>query len=105
YMDCNDPESGKIANFSKARQRSFDLATQPWVMWVDSDDVVEGGENLIKITQAFDAAKPDIDGLAVLFPYEYSYDENGQCSLKHYRERLLSNKKTFSWRNPVHEVL
>lgn len=105
YTACNNLETGKIENFSKARQRSFDLATKPWISWMDSDDIIEGGENLIRIIQAFDAAKPDFDALAVLLPYEYAYDTDGRCTLKHYRERLISNKKHFRWLNPVHEVL
>lgn len=106
YTDCNDPETGKIANFSKARQRSFDLATQCWLMWVDSDDIIEGGENLLKIIQNIEAnTSIEMNTFAVLFPYEYSYNPDGVCNLKHYRERLISNKKHFRWVNPVHEVL
>src|SRR5271170_3647368 len=33
---CND-EQGNIIDFSAARNYSLSLATQPWVMWLDSD--------------------------------------------------------------------
>lgn len=109
YTDCNDPETGLIEDFSKARQRSFELATQPWVMWCDGDDVIEGGENLFNLIEEYNTKKSHIkngsDVIAFLFPYEYAYNEQGQCILRHYRERLLSNKNYFTWVNPVHEVI
>jgi glycosyltransferase involved in cell wall biosynthesis len=102
YTACNNPETGLIEDFSQARQRSFELATQPWVMWMDADDVIVGAENLLKLT---DAINPDVDAIAFMFPYEYSYNELGQCTCLHYRERLFSNKNKFHWVNPVHEVV
>lgn len=106
YTDCNNPETGLIEDFSKARQRSFELATQPWVMWVDADDIIVGAENLLRlITDAKANLNSNIDAIAFLFPYEYSYNEIGQCTCLHYRERLVSNKNKFHWVNPVHEVL
>lgn len=108
YTDCNNPETGLIEDFSKARQRSFELSTQPWVMWVDADDIVIGAENLLKLTNNANASAVSINNnnaVAILFPYEYSYNEIGQCTCLHYRERLISNKNKFHWVNPVHEVL
>lgn len=105
YTACNDPTTGLINDFSQARQRSFDLATQQWVMWCDADDVVEGGQNLIKLIEEFEKNKNGIDAVSYLFPYEYAYNGAGQCVLQHYRERIFSNKKCFHWVNPVHEVV
>ncbi len=107
YTDCNNPETGLIEDFSMARNRSFELATQPWVMWCDGDDIIEGGEHLVSLVQEFELNKSikNTECVAFLFPYEYAYDENGQCILRHYRERLFSNKKYFNWINPVHEVV
>lgn len=105
YTDCNDPQTGLIEDFSKARQRSFDLATQPWVMWCDADDTVEGCQNLSKIIEEFNKNRPqNLDAVSYLFPYEYAYNAAGQCTLQHYRERLFLNKNCFQWVNPVHEV-
>ncbi len=104
YTDCNNSETGLIESFSQARQRSFDLATQPWVLWVDADDIITKGENLLKIIQDY---LPDSEDKSVclMFPYEYAYDSNGKCTCYHYRERLVYNKDRFHWVNPVHEVL
>lgn len=105
FTDCNDPDTGLINDFSLARERSFQLASYPWIIWADCDDIIEGGENLRNIVEAYDEAKSGVDGVGYLFPYEYSYDVNGECTCRHYRERLIYNRKAFSWRNPVHEVL
>jgi len=101
YTDCNDPETGLIADFSMARNRSFALATKPFVGWIDSDDTLSGAENFIKIIENV----KNNETVAFMFPYEYSYNELGQCICLHYRERLVSNKEKFKWTNPVHEVL
>jgi len=104
YTECNDPETGQIESFSKARQRSFDLATKEWVIWADSDDIVVGGERLAKLTSSF-VPNAAVDSVAFMFPYEYAYDSNGNCICRHYRERLVYRSDYYHWRNPVHEVL
>lgn len=104
YTDCNDPTTGAIADFAKARNHSFQLARQPWVMWMDSDDVLAGGEHLAKLVEVGDANRGDRDW-CYLFPYEYMYDPKGRCICLHYRERLLSRASAMRWVNPVHEVM
>lgn len=105
YTECNDPETGLINDFSQARKRSFDLATQPWICWADADDLVVGLEKLSELLPQFQSALGNNDGLSIIFPYEYSYDELGACTCHHYRERLFLNKQHFNWSNPVHEVV
>lgn len=102
FTACNDAE-GRIQDFSMARQRSFDLASQPWVMWCDSDDIIEGADKLAAIcARPLPPSPPDA---MYLFPYEYMYDGNGKCIVRHYRERLFPNKESIYWINPVHEVV
>jgi glycosyltransferase involved in cell wall biosynthesis len=105
YTKCNNPETGKIEDFSDARNYSFSKATQPWLMWCDSDDIIEfkSPDTLINIIEA--APKDDNNtGIFYAFPYLYSFDQNGEPTCKHYRERLFLNKSKFNWINPVHEV-
>lgn len=104
FTECNDPETGMIEDFSLARQRSFDLATSDIALWQDSDDELSGGQHLRQIVSDYLVQYRDTPG-AVLFPYEYAYDQNKKCILRHYRERLIFNKDKFHWVNPVHEVL
>lgn len=105
YTGCNDPETGLINDFSDARKRSFELATQKWILWIDSDDIVDGLEHLPKLISDYENNKGDLEAIGYLFKYEYSYDQNGNCTLEHFRERLISDKNKFHWVNPVHEVL
>lgn len=104
YTDCNDPETGLINNFSQARNRALELSTCKWVMWADSDDVVDGAEKLFALLPEFEKSLGHYDGLSVIFPYEYSYDEFGTCNCRHYRERLFLNPQHVTFTNPVHEV-
>ncbi len=102
YTCCND-ENGCIADFSNARQRSFDLATNETVLWIDGDDVVSGCERIKLIV---DKIKENNDNpFMVMLPYEYSYDNFGNVTCLHKRERIIYPKSQFKWRYPVHEVL
>lgn len=104
YNGCNDANTGLIQSFADARNYAFSLATQPWVMWIDSDDILDGGDKLISLIADADS-KRGSKALCYMFPYEYSYNERGECTCRHYRERLMTNTKSLTWVNPVHEVL
>lgn len=99
FLDCNDPETGKIEDFAAARNRSFELASHEWVFWADGDDIVEGGENLRKLAES----AQDRDFANFLFPYEYTYDADGKCNNLLYRERLMRPRHLLHWVSPVHE--
>lgn len=103
FTHCNYPD-GSIRDFSSARQHSFDLATQPWVMWIDADDVVNGSENLPKMIADIDEKRQGQDAY-VMLPYEYAHDDDGNCICLHYRERIVTKRDSFMWKGPVHEVL
>lgn len=105
YTDCNNPETGLIEDFSQARNYSFSLATQHYILWIDSDDIIAGAENFHKLIQEAEVNRINFDGVAYLFPYEYAYTPEGKCILRHYRERLILNKNLFHFVNPVHECL
>ena len=102
FTECNN-EGGMIEDFSMARNHSFSLATQSWILWVDADDTVIGAENLPRLVEEWKAKYGDKPGF-YLFPYEYAHDANGRCLLRHYRERLMSPPKSFKFVNEVHEV-
>lgn len=98
FLACND-EQNRIADFSLARNRSMDLATKDWIIWLDSDDILDGGEHLKEIAETITA-----DNAIVMLPYEYSFDELGNCRCVHWRERMFKPRHRFFWRWPVHEV-
>jgi glycosyltransferase involved in cell wall biosynthesis len=102
FLDCNEEPSihSPIADFSKAREESFKLATQPWVVWVDGDDVLINAQNLENVCKQYE----HLENVLVMFPYEYSHDHHGNCTCRHYRERLIKGAKNGKWLGPVHEV-
>ncbi len=99
FTDCND-ENGRIDDFSLARQKSFSLATQPWVMWADADDVLAGGDKLAELTATHDVH----ENVCVIWPYEYDHDPAGNCTMRFYRERLFKPPANAKWVSPVHET-
>lgn len=98
FLDCNDPQSGLIEDFSLARNRSFELASHEWAFWVDADDIVEGAEHLRRL-----AASAKADLVQFLFPYDYAFSVDGVCVNRHYRERLMRPRSKLRWTSPVHE--
>jgi len=101
YSLCND-DYNEIADFSKARQKSMSLASKKWMLWVDGDDELVGGENIPKLIDTLDS----YDGpQTVLFPYEYAHDDHGNPVVVHTRERIVTPVESFFWQYPVHEVL
>ena len=97
-VGCNDAE-GRIADFSAARNAALRCATQPWVMWLDSDDIVVGLDTLLSDLRQL---RP---GQRVLCPYWYAIDDDGNPTVVQWRERIVPNDGTYHWIHPVHETL
>ena len=97
-------------HFADARNASFQYLdpSLDWWMWVDSDDVLYGGENLAGLLQ-----KVDPRYAAIWLPYVYSTIQ-GRSNTEFHRERLLRNKvqrgdqltqQNWEWKYRVHEVV
>jgi len=99
YDEMPAPGGGSISDFAEARTRSFALATQPVVMWADSDDLVVGVEHLAEVAAALES------GQRVLCPYEYSTSAEGECEVLQWRERIVRNDGRYHWTRPCHETL
>lgn len=102
WYGCNErgTKEGLIEDFSAARNRSFQLATQPWILWLDGDDVIQNGHILSAICERYQS----LEKMLIMFPYEYSHDHHGNCTCRHYRERLIKGAQHGTWMGPVHEV-
>lgn len=97
-------------HFANARTESFrhlDPSLE-WWMWLDADDVVQGGENLGAMLGAVDKRY-----CAIWLPYVYSTIE-GRSNTEFHRERLLRTRiqrgdeivpQGWQWRYRVHEVI
>ena len=104
FTACNDPQTGLIEDFSMARQRSFDIASNK--AWIQRYDYTIENPELFQMSSemGLELSKTGLECAAFLYPYEYSYDMQGRCNLEHYRERLFTNKDMFRWVSSVHET-
>jgi len=100
FLGCNDPETGLIEDFALARNKALSLASGEWFFWLDGDDVLKGGEHLRRL-----ANEATEDNELILLPYEYHHDDKGNCTDRHYRERLIRPRHKHKWLSPVHEVV
>ena len=89
-------------DFSAARNASFSLATKPFILWLDADDVIEAPElnKLLELKEQLDAG---ID--AVMMPYHYAFSPDGTPSLVFERERLVRRGAGFVFAGVVHEAM
>lgn len=89
-----------LANFGEVRNFSLRMATGDYVLWLDADDILEGGQNLRHLV-----AQMAIGGkTAAWMLYNYGFDHGGRVICRLWRERIVK-RGTASWVNPVHEVL
>lgn len=93
-------------DFSKARNFNFSQAPQDsdYILWIDTDDVLQGGEKLKEVAQMAKDNGKDV----VLFTYWYGCDFNPDGTIKaiqmeHMRERLLRPGVT-TWKGRLHET-
>jgi len=92
-----------IDDFAAARNRSFELCTKEWILWLDADDLIaeESRKRLSKLKT--DALNEAFDG--VFMPYQYAFNARGKCILTLCRERLLRRSAGLKWKYPVHECI
>lgn len=89
-----------LADFGAARQFGWESVKSDFIIWIDSDDTLEGGENLKSVVA--DLQREGCDG--GLLTYEYSFDSRGRPNCTLLRERVVKRGHG-SWKQPVHEVL
>ena len=79
-------------DFAAARNASFALATRPYILWLDADDVIDPCElkKLIALKERLDGS---ID--AVMMPYHYAFSQEGIPSLIFDRERIVRREAVF----------
>lgn len=108
HPDIYHKFDGKMsfADFSKARQVSFDMVTKDyeWIIWADVDDIIVSGEEIRKIAEI--AYKKGLDSVLCTYWYDVMLDEDKNIVdvlISQNRERLLRNGK-FKWVSRLHEV-
>ncbi len=95
-------------DFSEARNYCFSKVSKEydWIFWLDTDDVLVGGENLRGAAEL--GEKQNIKAIFARYLYSVEQDEKGrvtQILIEHLRERLIRNDGTYKWIAPIHETL
>ena len=89
-------------DFAHARNASFALATKPFILWLDADDVIERRE-LEKLIALKETLTEGVD--AVMMPYHYAFSPDGTPTLVFERERIVRRGAGFSFAGAVHEAM
>lgn len=87
-------------HFGDARNFSFEKCTGDWIVWVDADDKVKNPEGIRK---QMEEAPDGVTAFVAI--YNYSFDENGKCNSRHWKERLIKNEGWYTWKGVLHEAL
>jgi glycosyltransferase involved in cell wall biosynthesis len=86
-------------DFAAARNFSFSKATGDMVLWLDADDILEGGEALRSVCEQCPSH------VNVIFVnYDYQVAEDGQVMVKHTRDRIIRNNGATIWKGRLHET-
>lgn len=91
-----------INDFSAARNYSFSLATKEYILWLDADDVLLE-EDRVKLIELKNNLCDTTDYVGMM--YDYSFDDNGNCTYSFRRNRLVRNFRGFYWDCFMHERL
>src|SRR5258708_7272794 len=105
----NMKSGDKIFEFDRAR--NFNMSQVPkdeytWLLWMDSDDIVKGGEKLHDLAKLCEAN--NVEALYVNYIYQAEFDEQGNVKhkiIKNLQEILVRNNNAYKWISPIHETL
>lgn len=90
-----------IDDFAAARSFNFKQATGKWILWLDADDILEGGQYLKNLVR-----QSNDDGVSgYAFEYQYGFDENGKCNDVHWKTQFVKNDGSADWSGAIHENL
>jgi predicted O-methyltransferase YrrM len=94
----NDPANKwpHVDDFSAARNMAFDMATGDFVMWADTDDLIDA-DSIAAIRAACENLPEGFAGIEM--PYEVPED-----GLTVFRERII-RRGAARWESPIHEHL
>ena len=88
-------------DFAAARNFAFSKGKEPFLMWMDADDVLPAGEG-----EKLLALKAELENWdTVMLPYDAAFDEAGKPAFSYERERLVRNTPEAKWVGFVHEVI
>ena len=95
YANAPGNEWPHVDDFGAARQRSFDLASKPWALWVDADDT-PGPNFASALHELLEKHGENFDAFALY------HNVAGRGIAHNIRERLVRRDKG-KWVNRIHE--
>jgi glycosyltransferase involved in cell wall biosynthesis len=101
WHECGRHGRVLAQDFARARQESFSHLRPDLDFWgwIDSDDILEGGEKLPAVLAGLPA-----DCVGLWLPYHYSRSK-GVTNTLFDRERILRTSVPWRWHHRVHEVV
>lgn len=90
-----------LTDFGAARQFGWEKATSDYIMWLDSDDIVENAKAIPGILLALRENNVN----AALFNYDYAQDGQGRSVCNLIRERIIARSANAAWNQPIHETV
>jgi tetratricopeptide (TPR) repeat protein len=90
-----------VDDFAAARNYNFSQCTWDWILWLDADDIVAGGEVLRENVEIAESVA--VNGLQMF--YEYGHDDNGTVIDGHWKTQLVKNDGSTHWVGAIHEDL
>jgi glycosyltransferase involved in cell wall biosynthesis len=90
-----------LTDFGAARQFGWEKATSDYLIWIDSDDMLENGQNLAAILNDMAASQTS----CALINYDYASDAEGRSICKLVRERIVARSAGSRWNQPIHETV
>jgi glycosyltransferase involved in cell wall biosynthesis len=88
-----------INDFAAARNFNLSMVNTEYTLWLDTDDVLEGAENIPKWIKYLDENK---HLASIWFNYNYEFDKDGNCISIFPRERIFKTG-LFNWIGKIHE--
>lgn len=87
-----------VDRFDSARNFNFSQGNTDYKMWIDVGD-----EFQFSVLPKLKEKLADYD--AIWMPYNYAFDDQGNCIAQHWRERIVNSQIPFEWRGWIHETL
>ncbi|GIO10758.1 beta 1,4 glucosyltransferase [Cohnella xylanilytica] len=91
-----------IYDFAAARNYSFSLATQDYILWLDADDRLRERDRKL-FASLKETLDPAVDSVAM--EYHLLLDAEGNPAAMSRRNRLVKRSRGYRWHNPIHEYL
>ncbi len=89
-----------INDFAAARNHSLSFIKTDFWYWIDGDDVVENPEGVRRLIEGVQTSETSCFWL----PYKYGFDQYGNVTVVHDRERIMRTKLGWKWNRELHEV-